>query len=145
MYFTLLASVCALSPHAKSLVRDNLSRLLEMHENILGELHAAIPHSEYSHGHAKETPAVHYRGHVRWRSADSGITKIRDSRLGRRLRHSVDLAQPPKQNAPGTTTEPRVAARVAEVFERWVSRPMHGNTRSPCLRVCATDAELLRV
>ena len=123
VYFTLLASICALSTHAKTLVRENLSQLLHIHEGILGELHKVMPHSEYSHAHAKETPAIHYRGHVRWHSADSGINKIKDSRLARRFRHSVDLARPPKQNIPGLTAEPKVVADVAKVFENRVRSP----------------------
>lgn len=69
---------------------------------------------------AKETPAVHYKGHVRWHSADSGITKLKDSRFARGFRHSVDLARPPKQSIPGLTADPTVAADVAKVFEKHV-------------------------
>lgn len=104
-------------------MKENLATLLQLHEGIIGELYGAVPHAEYNHAHAKEVPAMHYRGHIRWRSADSAILTIKDSRLGRRLRHSVDVARPLKQNIPGLTAETKVAADVAKVFDRWVRSP----------------------
>lgn len=111
--------MCALTTHAKALVRENLTALLQLHEDILGDLYAIIPHAEYNHTHARETPAYHPKGHIRWHSADSGIAKVRDTKLIRRLRHSVDLARP--QRVPiGTTASAKTVSDVARAFDNYV-------------------------
>lgn len=80
---------------------------MELHEEMLGELHRAVPHSEYTQVDIPPQvpptiPAV--RGHQRWRSLDAvpedngGISWLRE--------------------VPGMVAEPQTAAEVAKIFNK---------------------------
>lgn len=78
---------------------------MELHEEILGELHRAVPHSEYTQldlalDRAQIAPAQ--RGHRCWKSLDA-VPEDDDpmSRL---------------QDVPGMVAEPQTAAEVAKIF-----------------------------
>lgn len=76
-----------------------------MHEELLGDLHRVVPHSEYTqndYAH-KHQPL----GHKRWRSLDVVPEKNQNTAWYQRV--------------PGLTAEPSVAADVAKVFGRQVS------------------------
>ncbi|KAM3483745.1 hypothetical protein MY8738_002795 [Beauveria namnaoensis] len=45
-------------------IHQNLTEILRLHDEILGELHRAVPHSEYSYSDAQP------KGHRRWSSVD---------------------------------------------------------------------------
>lgn len=76
-----------------------------MHEELLGELHRVVPHSEYTqndYGHHNPPP-----GHRRWHSLDVVPEKKRDITWYQRV--------------PGLAAEPSVAANVAKVVGHKVS------------------------
>lgn len=101
-------------------------QLIQLHDNLLGNLYEVVPNSEYNQNHAKEPPSFFPKGHVRWKSVDGSPTasaiagRLMDSKLGRRLRHSVDVARPSSQTAIATASDPKVAAAVGRVFARRV-------------------------
>ncbi|KAH6689120.1 RSP protein [Plectosphaerella plurivora] len=73
VYVTILASLPALSRGLRSSINHNLAEIVELHEDILGDLHRIVPDSEYSQSDASFPPrpltaAAH--GHRRWRSLD---------------------------------------------------------------------------
>ena len=82
--------------------------MVALHEDILGELHRTVPHSEYtqlSPSSLAKASGVKGNGHQRWRSLDAA-TESRDHRWIRKI--------------PGMTAEPKVAAEVAKIFAKKV-------------------------
>jgi hypothetical protein len=48
VYVTLLASIPTLSLNLRASINRNLNDIAELHEELLGDLHRAVPHSEYT-------------------------------------------------------------------------------------------------
>jgi hypothetical protein len=107
VYVTILASLP--TPHAglRASINRNLTDIVELHEEILGELHRIVPHSEYSG--AERLPSAHSqhsRKHHRWHSLDS----VPEDAGGR----------PWLQHVRRMVAEPSIAADVAQVFKKRV-------------------------
>lgn len=94
--------------------------MLVLHENILGRLYEVVPDAEYNQRFAKEIPTIRIKGHVRWHSADSVTNRMRDSRLARKLRHSLDIVRHPRELPVASVADPRTAAAVAAIFAEHV-------------------------
>lgn len=103
---TLLVSMPTLSQSLRNSINQNLNDIVELHDEILGELHRIIPQSESTRVLKKRYPDAQGNGHFRGNS------------LGTALEHSgqgVRLSQ-----KSGMTAEPCVAAEVAQVFSKRV-------------------------
>ncbi|CZR50979.1 uncharacterized protein PAC_00854 [Phialocephala subalpina] len=109
VYVTLLASIQSLSPNLRASIKRNLNEIVELHDELLGDLHKAVPHSEYTQLNCGE-PALSPQPnrHHRWRSLDA----VPDQPTGAAW----------LQKIPGMTAEPKVAAEVAEVFGKKMNR-----------------------
>ena len=94
----------------KSSINHNLTEIVELHEEILGEMHRVVPHSEYTQLNIQKPwkgPASH--GAHRWRNLDSvPEDDYRVSWL---------------QMVPGMVADPQVAGEVAKVFGKKVRTP----------------------
>lgn len=94
----------------RSSINGNLTEIVELHEDILGELHRAVPHSEYTQ---MEFSASHLKqpsqSHRRIRSLDA----VPENRDGMSWLSAV----------PGMVADPQVAAEVAKIFRKKVSHP----------------------
>ncbi|KAH8657466.1 hypothetical protein BGZ60DRAFT_493684 [Tricladium varicosporioides] len=109
VYVTLLATIPSLSSSLRQSINQNLSEIVELHEELLGELHRVVPHSEYTQVECTEpTPSQTSNGHNRWRSLDAVPE------------HAGGMAW--LQKVPGMTAEPKIAAEVAGVFGKKMSR-----------------------
>lgn len=106
----MLASLPTLPTGLRSSINRNLTDIVELHEEMLGDLHRAVPDSEYTQPDFSlqfppSGPSI--RGHQRWRSLDAvpedkdGISWLR--------------------NVPGVLADPQTAAEVAKVFSKKVS------------------------
>ncbi|KAH8889580.1 Dbl homology domain-containing protein [Thozetella sp. PMI_491] len=110
VYVTILASSPTTSAGLRTSVNLNLTELVELHEEILGELHRAVPHSEYTQvniphpRHGGDRPGNHHR----WKSLDMVPE-------GKAEMHWL-------QNLPGMTSDPQTAAEVAKVFSKRMNR-----------------------
>ncbi|KAK3341712.1 hypothetical protein B0T25DRAFT_350820 [Lasiosphaeria hispida] len=111
VYVTILASLPTLPPGLRSSINRNLTDIVELHEEMLGDLHRAVPDSEYTQ--LELPPPISPvgpggRGHQRWRSLDAvpedkdGITWL--------------------QEMPGMISEPQTAAEVAKIFSKKMNR-----------------------
>lgn len=97
----------------RSSINRNLTEIVELHEEILGELHRAVPDAEYSQmdlapsvaGMTKHAYA-YVPGHRRWSSLDA--VPEHDKRVSSLL------------NVPGMLSDPQVAAEVAKIFGKKV-------------------------
>lgn len=111
VYITILASLPTLSPGLRSSINQNLTDIIQFHEELLGELHRVVPHSEYSQLDVPSEVAKPERGsqgHRRWKSLDAVLEDTTSFTL--------------LQSLPGMTTEPHVAAEVAKVFSKKMNR-----------------------
>ncbi|KAI0383922.1 Dbl homology domain-containing protein [Hypomontagnella monticulosa] len=111
VYVTILASLP--SPHMglRSSINRNLTDIIELHEEILGELHRVVPNSEYTQPEripVTPNPPV-AKTHHRWRSLDS-VPEDKGGTSGW------------LQNTPSVIAEPTVAAEVAHVFGKRMNR-----------------------
>ncbi|KAJ4414914.1 hypothetical protein N0V85_002939 [Neurospora sp. IMI 360204] len=111
VYVTILASLPTLPASLRSSINRNLNDIVELHEEMLGDLHRAIPHSEYTQlNFPLQIPSAGsgFRGHQRWRSLDAvpedkdGISWLRQ--------------------VPGMLADPQVAAEVAKIFTKKMNR-----------------------
>jgi hypothetical protein len=108
VYVTLLASIPSLSLSLRTSINRNLNEIVELHEELLGELHRVVPHSEYTQAdHAESSLSPPVSGHNRWRSLDA----VPENSKGSSWLHKV----------PGMTAEPEIAAKVANVFGKKAS------------------------
>ncbi|KAI1661329.1 Dbl homology domain-containing protein [Daldinia decipiens] len=111
VYVTILASLP--SPHMglRSSINRNLTDIVELHEEILGELHRVVPNSEYTQPeHIPVTPKpTSSKSHNRWRSLDS--TSEDDGGSSSWF-----------QGIPSVVAEPAIAAEVAHVFGKRINR-----------------------
>ncbi|KFY50220.1 hypothetical protein V496_09523 [Pseudogymnoascus sp. VKM F-4515 (FW-2607)] len=107
VYVTLLASVPML-PSLRASISRNLSEIVELHDELLGDLHRVVPHSEYTQPDYIHNLASEKKGHHRWSS------------LGAVPENSGDLSW--VQKIPGMTAEAQIAADVAKVFGKRMHR-----------------------
>ncbi|KAH8198715.1 hypothetical protein TruAng_007128 [Truncatella angustata] len=111
VYVTILASLPTQHPGLRSSINRNLTDIVELHEGILGELHRAVPNSEYTQPDQFPIPlkstgkASH---HQRWHSLDS----VPEDTGGASW----------LQYVPGITAEPDVAVQVSRIFRERMHR-----------------------
>ncbi|KAK1639162.1 RhoGEF domain-containing protein [Colletotrichum phormii] len=110
VYITILASLPTLPPGLRSSINRNLTDIVELHEELLGDLHRAVPDSEYTQMEIPPLPRKPLgRGHQRMRSLDS-------------VPEDDDRAISWLQEVPGMISEAQVAGDVAKVFSRKMNR-----------------------
>ncbi|KAI2629829.1 Dbl homology domain-containing protein [Hypoxylon sp. NC1633] len=111
VYVTILASLPSAHMGLRSSINRNLTDIVELHEEILGELHRVVPNSEYTQPEripVTPNPPPSTKKHHRWRSLDSvPEDKGETSWL---------------QHIPSVIAEPGVAAEVAHVFGKRMNR-----------------------
>ncbi|KAI0486421.1 Dbl homology domain-containing protein [Xylaria cf. heliscus] len=110
VYVTILASLPTQHHGLRSSINQNLTDIIELHEEILGELHRIVPDSEYTQPEyvAVKPDPLPSQQHHRWHSLDS----VPEDRGGRSWLHSV----------PSVVAEPSIAAGVAQIFGNKINR-----------------------
>jgi hypothetical protein len=103
-----MASIPSLSSNLRTSINVNLNEIVELHEEILGDLHRVVPHSEYTQAVYSETQLFTATSrHNRWRSLDAVPENTGGTSWLQRI--------------PGMTAEPKIAATVARIFGQKVS------------------------
>ncbi|KAJ4158816.1 hypothetical protein NW765_012459 [Fusarium oxysporum] len=111
-YINLLAALPTLPERLRSSINHNLDQILQLHEEILGELHRVVPDSEYS-------------------QADHLIissSKLNNPKTRHRRWSSLDMAPGDQgslqllEKEPGVLSEPQVAADAAKIFRKRMHR-----------------------
>ncbi|KAL6920103.1 hypothetical protein FSST1_004129 [Fusarium sambucinum] len=106
-YINMLAALPTLPERLRSSINHNLDRILQLHEEILGELHRVVPDSEYSQADHLIAPFKIIgpkTGHRRWGSLDV------------LPEDQVSLQRLEKE--PGMFSEPQIAAETAKIFSK---------------------------
>lgn len=91
----------------RSSINHNLAEVVDLHEELLGELHRAVPHSEYTQLDPASRPKR--RGHNHHRIRSLNVVPENDGSMSW------------IEAVPGMVAEPNVAADVAKVFTNKVS------------------------
>ncbi|KAF5673970.1 hypothetical protein FCIRC_7901 [Fusarium circinatum] len=111
-YINLLAALPTLPERLRSSINHNLDQILQLHEEILGELHRVVPDSEYSqadHLIVSSSKSNNLKtGHRRWSSLDMVSGE----------QGSLQLLE----KEPGVLSEPQVAADAAKIFSKRMHR-----------------------
>ena len=105
VYITILASLPSQAVGLRSSINRNLTDIVELHEELLGELHRVVPNSEYSHSDNQQS--IPLPTNRRWRSLNAVPEH--------------DDGSPLIQGVSGLLADPQVAADVARVFGKRVS------------------------
>ena len=97
----------------RSSINRILADIIELHEGILGELHRAVPHSEYTQ---IEYDLCHRAATKRCPSLSTGLKRRKGAGgTSKPLMHLNHL-----RDIPGMIAEPQVAAEVARIFNKKV-------------------------
>lgn len=122
VYLTLLASPAAFPSQIRKSVNQTLTQVVQLHEDLLGELYKVIPHAEYTQDDSTSTcSVVQHRKHFRWHSADVTLPRNDLSKSERKLRHSFEIGRVKEQKSTALTADTKTAAGVARVFNQLVS------------------------
>lgn len=106
VYVTILVSLPTLPSGLRSSINRNLADIIGLHEELLGELHRAVPHSEYTQISLRPPKKTRVHGHNRIRSLD--------------VVPEDNATMSWLEAVPGMTAEPSVVADVAQIFMKKV-------------------------
>ncbi|KAI9771123.1 MAG: hypothetical protein M1840_002474 [Geoglossum simile] len=122
VYFTLLASVPALSQNTRSSIHRNVNEILQLHEELYCELQRATSGSMGNRTQTEEASSPEPRGHLRWHSLDILPEVGGELKNIRKARYSAEYCRPWSGRSVTQTADPRVAADVAKVFDKMMKR-----------------------
>lgn len=103
VYGTFLASIPTLSLTLRGSIVRNISDIIRLHEEILGDLHLTVPHSEYPPSDIEAIIPRITVGHRRWHSIES-------------------LSEDKRSRIPEFSADPNVAGAVARIFGSKIHR-----------------------
>ncbi|KAK6428775.1 hypothetical protein LTR95_015080 [Oleoguttula sp. CCFEE 5521] len=132
-YFTILGHHPTLTSFARASAQRTISGILQLHDELLGDLYRVVPSAEYDQHIAKALalPEGVRPGHVRWHSVDivPGQAAVHPSpkRLSlaaamHQRRRSLQVNRSSKQEAAVLRCAPQVVGSVAEVFRKYIPR-----------------------
>jgi hypothetical protein len=124
-YFTFLPPT---SPFAgiqtRASARSNITNMLQLHTELLEDLHRVIPFSEHDQAITEISTPKRKPYHVRWHSEDSIPVRrppLATSHTGWSNRYSLDSHKTPSQDPLSLTCTPITAADVGRIFLKNVS------------------------
>ena len=118
----ILTSVPTLSTQTRTSIQHNIAQILQLHQDLLADLHRAVPHAEFTQGaqHHEPYPVARAK-HVRFHSADMIPGRHAEHRVAQRLRHSLELGRTPERRPRTLATDTETAGSIAKVFNKHVS------------------------
>ncbi|KAJ4292492.1 hypothetical protein N0V90_009154 [Kalmusia sp. IMI 367209] len=121
-YFTLLSGIPALPAHTRASIQQNISQILQLHEDLLAELHQVIPQADFTQSTHQETYPVTKAKHIRFHSADLMPGRFAEHKITRRLRHSLDIGRSPDRRPQGLVTDTKTIGEIARIFNKHMKR-----------------------
>ncbi len=116
VYFQLLVSVPALSPYTRESINHNVLDILALHEELLGELHRVVPHSELNQAQSAWRWPESNNRHQRFASVGSVPDYDVHGLTYKKRRQSSDASHPNRRVQTGVVADAKVAGKVAQVF-----------------------------
>jgi hypothetical protein len=117
----LLSSVPSLSSQTRAAVQQNVTQILQLHEDLLGELHKTVPHAEYTQSAGQESYSITKAKHIRFHSADITPGRLLEAKMSRKSRHSLEIGRPKDHRPIGLVADTKTAGNVARIFNKYVS------------------------
>ena len=116
----ILNAIPALSSQTRVSIQQNISQILQLHEDLLAELHEAVPQVDFTQSAQQETYPVTKAKHIRFHSVDIG--RFAEHKITRGLRHSLEIGRSPDRRPRGLVTDTKTVGSIAKVFNKHVSR-----------------------
>lgn len=120
----MLTSVPTLSAQTRASIQRNISQILHLHEDLLSELHQAVPLADFTQSAQQEAYPVTKAKHIRFHSADMIPSRFAENKVTRRLRHSFEIGRSPDRQPRAPATDTKIAGSIAKVFNKHVSRSL---------------------
>jgi len=117
----LLPSVLSLSSQTRAAIQQNVTQILQLHEDLLGELHKTVPHAEYTQSAGQESYPITKAKHTRFHSADIIPGRLLEAKTSRKSRHSLEIGRPTDHRPIGLVADTKTAGNVAKIFNKYVS------------------------
>ncbi|EUC34560.1 hypothetical protein COCCADRAFT_4088 [Bipolaris zeicola 26-R-13] len=121
-YFMILTALPTLPGHTKSSIQQNLFQILQLHEDLLAELHQVVPHADFTKSANQEALPATKAKHIRFNSADVTPGRLAEHRVTRRLRHSLEIGRSPECRSRGLATDTETAGNIAKIFNKHMRR-----------------------
>ncbi|KAF2115106.1 hypothetical protein BDV96DRAFT_93479 [Lophiotrema nucula] len=121
-YFMLLPSVPALTNQTRASIQQNISQILQLHQDLLADLHRSVPHADFTQSAQQETYPVTKAKHIRFHSADMMPGRFAEHRLSRRLRHSLEIGRSPDRRPRALATDTKTVGTIASIFNKHMKR-----------------------
>lgn len=117
----ILTALPALPSQTKTSIQQNISQILQLHEDLLAELQQAVPQADLARNAQQEAYPVMRAKHVRFHSADIIPGRLGEHRATRRLRHSLEIGRSPDRRPRGLVIDTTTVGSIAKIFNRHVS------------------------
>jgi hypothetical protein len=118
----ILTTLPTLSSHTKSSIQQNISQILQLHEDLLNDLHQAVPKADFTKSAHHEAYPVTKAKHIRFHSADIIPGRLAEHKAARRLRHSLEIGRSPDRRPRGLVTDTETVGAIAKVFNKHMKR-----------------------
>ncbi|KAG9863830.1 hypothetical protein KCU63_g5182, partial [Aureobasidium melanogenum] len=125
VYFSFLPPTSPFSAaQTRASARSNITNLLQLHTELLEDLHRVIPFSEHDQTITGTSTPKRKPHHVRWHSEDSLPVRrpLATSHTGWSNRYSLDSHKSPSQEPLSLTCTPTTAADVGRIFLKNIKR-----------------------
>jgi hypothetical protein len=118
----ILTALPSLSGQTKSSIQQNISQILQLHEDLLDELHTVIPQADLTNSAHHEAYPVTKAKHIRFHSADIIPGRFTEHKAARRLRHSLEIGRSPDRRPRDLVTDTNTAGNIAKIFNKHMKR-----------------------
>ncbi|KAL6708806.1 hypothetical protein ACN47E_002213 [Coniothyrium glycines] len=121
-YFMILTALPTLPGQTKLSIQHNISQILQLHEDLLTELHDAVPRADLTSSAHEENYTVLKAKHIRFHSVDKVPGRFADHKVARRLRHSLEIGRSPDRKPQGLAIDTKTAENIAKIFNKHMKR-----------------------
>ncbi|KAF2638323.1 hypothetical protein P280DRAFT_404969 [Massarina eburnea CBS 473.64] len=121
-YFMILTAVPSLSAQTRTSIQQNISQILQLHEDLLADLQHAVPQADFTQSTQQETFPVTRAKHIRFHSADLMPGRFVEHKITRKLRHSLDIGRSPDRRPQGLVIDTKTIGEIAKIFNKHMKR-----------------------
>jgi hypothetical protein len=114
----ILTSIPTIPSQTRVSIQQNISQILQLHEDLLAELHRAVPQAEFTQSAQQELHPITKAKHIRFHSADIG--RFAEHKITRQLRHSLEIGRSPDRRPRGLVTNTKTVGEIARIFNKHV-------------------------
>lgn len=121
-YFMILTALPTLAGQTKSSIQQNISQILQLHEDLLAELHQAVPQADFTKSAHHDIYPVTKAKHIRFHSADIIPGRLAEHKAARRLRHSLEIGRSPDRRPRCLLIDTTTIGNIARIFNKHMKR-----------------------